>query len=67
MPAVAFDVTIARVHAKLYAGLRSQDVKILGLYLCRRILDLHGGTISVESEPGQGATFRFEIPSRPPG
>jgi two-component system NtrC family sensor kinase len=30
--------------------------------LCRGILDGHGGTISVLSAPGQGATFRIELP-----
>lgn len=34
----------------------------LGLFLCRAILDQHGGRIWAESEPGQGATFCFEIP-----
>jgi signal transduction histidine kinase len=34
----------------------------LGLYLCRRLVELHGGTISVESEPGGGATFRVTLP-----
>jgi predicted nucleic acid-binding protein len=29
IPVVAFDVAIARVHAKLYADLRSRNVKIL--------------------------------------
>ena len=34
----------------------------LGLFLCRAILDQHGGRIWAESEEGQGATFCFEIP-----
>ncbi len=34
----------------------------LGLFLCRELVELHGGTISVESEPGKGTTFSFVLP-----
>jgi len=34
----------------------------LGLSLCRRTLEEHDGTITVESEVGHGATFRLELP-----
>jgi PAS domain S-box-containing protein len=34
----------------------------LGLYVVRRLLELIEGTISVESTPGQGATFRVRLP-----
>lgn len=34
----------------------------LGLYIVRQILEAHGGTIRVESELGQGATFVVELP-----
>lgn len=34
----------------------------LGLYLCRELVKLHGGSIRVESEPGKGSTFSFVLP-----
>lgn len=37
----------------------------LGLYIARRIVEAHGGTIRVESEIGKGATFTVELPFEP--
>jgi signal transduction histidine kinase len=39
----------------------------LGLYLCRKLLELMGGEIRVESEFGKGARFIYRVPLHPPG
>jgi len=44
------------------AGRRSQEGTGLGLPISRKFVQLMGGDIDVESEPGQGATFRFNLP-----
>jgi len=36
----------------------------LGLSIARRIVELHGGRLWVESVPGKGSTFSFSVPVR---
>ena len=38
----------------------------LGMPICKRIIQEHGGTIGVESEPGLGTTITMELPESPP-
>jgi signal transduction histidine kinase len=41
---------------------QKQEGTGLGLALTRRFVELHGGTIRLQSEPGKGSTFAFTLP-----
>ncbi|HYG66705.1 MAG TPA: ATP-binding protein, partial [Anaeromyxobacteraceae bacterium] len=45
------------------SGLRSPDGLGLGLFIVRKLVEAHGGTIHAESVPGQGSTFVFTLPA----
>jgi len=47
------------------AATRERRGSGLGLYTCRRIVELHGGRIRAASEPGAWAEFSFTIPDPP--
>jgi signal transduction histidine kinase len=51
-----------RIFLPFEQGARRNGGAGLGLAISRRIVDAQGGRISVRSQPGQGSTFRVELP-----
>ena len=56
-------------HERIFEEFQQTDVGVdqregtgLGLALSKRLVELHGGRIWVESEPGQGSRFVFTLP-----
>jgi two-component system sensor histidine kinase HydH len=39
----------------------------LGLPICRKIVEAHGGRLAIRSTPGEGTEVTVELPTRPPG
>lgn len=53
-----FGKFVRAVSAQHYGGFG------LGLFIARQLVEAHGGTLAVESSPGEGAVFTVELPVR---
>jgi signal transduction histidine kinase len=56
-------------HERIFGLFNKLDARSegtgVGLALVKRIVEVHGGRIWVESEMGEGTTFFFTLPSKP--
>jgi signal transduction histidine kinase len=63
------DVERERIFERFYRAPNARSITDtglgLGLYICRRIVEDHGGRIWVEPTPSGGATFVIALPLEP--
>ncbi|MCX5758795.1 MAG: ATP-binding protein [Candidatus Hydrogenedentes bacterium] len=63
---IGFDPQFADKIFQLFQRLHTRQqyaVTGIGLTICKRVIERHGGTTWSESEPGKGATFHFTLPA----
>jgi signal transduction histidine kinase len=68
IPQEALGAIFEPFHQLEHAAPRQNSGTGLGLHIAKRLLEVLGGAITVESEVGQGSTFRVWLPhaSNPP-
>jgi signal transduction histidine kinase len=58
---------LPRIFDRYYRGQRHEGEGLgLGLYIVRKLVEAHGGSISAESRIGEGSTFTFTLPVATP-
>jgi two-component system, OmpR family, sensor kinase len=63
IPAADFDRLFERYHrGSNVSGIVGTGV---GLYLVKMVVDMHGGTVTVKSQEGEGSRFTIRLPRRP--
>jgi two-component system, OmpR family, sensor histidine kinase BaeS len=62
IPADEIPYIFERLYRAAPSQNRDKDGSGLGLSITRSLVELHGGRIWVESEPGQGSTFTLSLP-----
>ena len=65
IPAERYPELFEKFHRLQDPRLRSRKGTGVGLYLVKRIVELHGGTVGIEGEYGQWIRFWFELPAPP--
>ncbi len=63
---IGFDPQYAEAIFQVFHRLHSDEQYTgtgIGLAICKRAIELHGGRIWAESKPGQGTTFYFTLPA----
>jgi signal transduction histidine kinase len=55
------EADLSKIFQPFFSAKKGKGIG-LGLSICERIVQNHGGTIKVESKPGQGTTFKIQLP-----